>query len=203
MKLPPWAWTLWRRLESVAPDALALRLMYRRKLGRLLRLRHPQAFTEKVQWMKLHYRPPTLATLADKFTVRQYVADRIGPSCLNELLGVWDRPEDIPFDALPDRYALKVTSTSHAQLVQHRPGIARPGAGADKAGRVVEAGRLPRLARVGVQALPAARSSPRSISTKGPAKARSTTKSSASTATPGSSKRPSAGTRTCRSRSST
>ena len=45
----------------------------------------------------LYYRPPLMTQLADKFAVRPYVAERVGPHILNELYGVWDRVADLDF----------------------------------------------------------------------------------------------------------
>jgi hypothetical protein len=45
--------------------------------------------------------------LADKVRVRAYVADRGLRHLLNDLYGVWERAEQIPFEALPEAYVLK------------------------------------------------------------------------------------------------
>jgi hypothetical protein len=107
---------VWIYLEYHLPDSLALRLIYYRKLGRVLHLNHPKAFTEKMQWLKVNYRPPILQQLADKFAARSYVESKIGAGALCKMYGVWDRAEDIPYDQLPDQFALKVTSGSHTNL---------------------------------------------------------------------------------------
>ncbi len=56
----------------------------------------------------LYYRPPLMSQLADKYAVRPYVAERVGPHILNELYGAWDRVGDIDFSGLPDTFVLKV-----------------------------------------------------------------------------------------------
>ncbi len=96
------------RLRDYVPDRVILARRYRRTFGCPLNLRNPQTFNEKIYWMMLYYRPPLATTVADKYAVRAYVADRVGPHILNELYGVWDRAADIDFDALPDAFALKV-----------------------------------------------------------------------------------------------
>jgi hypothetical protein len=57
-----------------------------------------------------------MTRLADKYLSRQYVQEKLGPDVLNELYGVWDRAEDIDFDSLPDEFAIKVSSASHANI---------------------------------------------------------------------------------------
>lgn len=106
----------WIFFENTLPDPLALRLIYYRAVGKALHLNQPRTFTEKIQWLKLNYRLPIMRRLADKYDSRQYVAERLGSQVLNELYAVWDRPEDIDFGSLPDQFALKVTSASHANI---------------------------------------------------------------------------------------
>ena len=80
-------------------------------------LDHPQTFSEKIQWLKLHYHNPLLTKCADKYAVREYVEEKIGGQYLIPLLGVWDKPEDIDFDALPNAFALKVNWGSGQNII--------------------------------------------------------------------------------------
>lgn len=68
---------------------------------------HPATFNQKLQWCKVFDRNPMKAKLADKYLVREWVAEKIGQEYLVPLLGVWDRFDDIDFSRLPDRFALK------------------------------------------------------------------------------------------------
>ena len=90
------------------PDSLYLLLMYGLKTGKWLHLRNPRAFTEKIQWLKLKWRYDILTQCADKYEVRKFVKDRIGPELLKELYGVYERAEDIEINKLPDAFVLKV-----------------------------------------------------------------------------------------------
>lgn len=94
------------------PDETYLRRRYRAILGREPELERPQGFNEKLQWLKLHDRDPLYPRLADKYLVREYVAARIGAEHLIPLLGVWDAPEEIDFDALPRQFVLKCNHNS-------------------------------------------------------------------------------------------
>ena len=91
------------------PDELFLRLKYYFTMGNRLNLKHPKLFQEKIQWLKLHDRKPEYTRLVDKYAVKDYVANMIGNKYIIPTLGVWDRPEDIDFDALPDKFVLKTT----------------------------------------------------------------------------------------------
>lgn len=94
---------------SFIPDKAMIKLQYRIKLGRKLDLVNPQRYTEKLQWYKLYYRDPLMAQCVDKYEVRKYVVKQGYESILNELYGVYDDPEDIDFDRLPNQFVLKDT----------------------------------------------------------------------------------------------
>ena len=91
------------------PDAIYLKLLYRFKMGHRLDLKNPQTFTEKIQWLKLYNRKPEYTTMVDKYAVKQYVANIIGEEYIIPTLDVWDRPEDIDWDSLPNQFVLKTT----------------------------------------------------------------------------------------------
>ena len=91
------------------PDADYLKLLYRFKMGHRLELKNPQTFTEKLQWLKLYNRKPEYTKMVDKYAVKEYVANIIGEEYIIPTLGVWDKPEDIDWDSLPNQFVLKTT----------------------------------------------------------------------------------------------
>ena len=60
------------------PDKPYLEICYKIHTGKKLNLKNPQSFNEKMQWLKLYDRKPLYTTLADKYSVKKYVADIIG-----------------------------------------------------------------------------------------------------------------------------
>jgi len=90
-------------------DELYLKLMYRIKMGKPLNLRNPQTFSEKLQWLKLYNRRPEYTMMVDKYAVKEYVGSIIGSQYVIPTLGVWDRPEDIEWEKLPNQFVLKTT----------------------------------------------------------------------------------------------
>ncbi len=98
------------------PDQQYLLLRYRRNMGRPLNLDNPQAFTEKIQWLKLNWRCDILTQCADKYESRRFVKDRIGPEILKELYGVYEKPGDIDVHQLPDAFVLKVNHGSKQNI---------------------------------------------------------------------------------------
>lgn len=89
-----------------------LMMQYQVRMHRTLNLDDPQLFSEKLQWLKLNDHNPLYTQLVDKYRVRDYIAEKIGEEYLIPLLGVWDDPDDIDFDALPDQFVLKCNHNS-------------------------------------------------------------------------------------------
>jgi hypothetical protein len=111
---------------SHARQARRLRHRMRAALGYEPDFRRPRTFNERVAHRILHDRNPLIPLTTDKVTARDYVAAKVGPEILIPLLGVWDRAADIPWDALPDRFALKGSHGWQMNLlVQDKARIAR------------------------------------------------------------------------------
>ena len=89
------------------PDNIYLRIMFNHKMGRFLNLSAPKTFNEKLQWLKLYDRRPEYQTMVDKRAVKDYVTNILGKEHIIQTLSVWERPEDIDFDALPAQFVLK------------------------------------------------------------------------------------------------
>lgn len=90
-------------------DKKYVELMFWLKMGYKLNLKNPHTFSEKIQWLKLYNRRPEYTTMVDKYAVKDYVAKIIGGKYVIPTLGVWDKPEEIDWESLPDRFVLKTT----------------------------------------------------------------------------------------------
>lgn len=108
---------IYRSILRVLPTKPALYLIYFRGYKRLLNLRNPRYFGEKIQWLKLHGGLEKLGDFVDKYEVRKYVAEKIGSEHLIPVIGVYDTADEINFDALPDEFVLKCTNGSQSVLV--------------------------------------------------------------------------------------
>lgn len=104
-------------ISKIIPDKAYLKLKFRASMDRKLNLKAPKTYNEKLQWLKLYDRKPEYTQLVDKYAVKDYVARKIGPEYVIPTLGVWDRVEDIDFDALPDRFVLKCTHDSGGLVI--------------------------------------------------------------------------------------
>ena len=81
--------------------------MFYHRLGYRLNLNHPETFNEKLQWMKLHDHNPKYTEYADKYKVREHIAQVLGEEYLIPLIGVYNTPDEIPYELLPDKFVLK------------------------------------------------------------------------------------------------
>lgn len=99
------------------PDKTYVKWNYWANLKKRLNLKNPKTFNEKLQWLKLYDRKPIYTTMVDKYEVKKYVANLIGEEYIIPTLGVWDSPEEIDFDSLPDRFVLKVTHDSGGLVI--------------------------------------------------------------------------------------
>lgn len=98
-----------RKYGGWIPDKQYIQMLYYLKMGNRLNLDNPQTFSEKIQWLKLYNRRPEYTMMVDKWAVKDYVAGVIGPEYVIPTLGVWNKPEDIDFDSLPNEFVLKTT----------------------------------------------------------------------------------------------
>ncbi len=108
-------WALAFTETSIAqkiPDRLFVRLEYYACIGHILSLKNPKSFNEKIQWLKLYDHKPEYTNLVDKHEVKKIVERKIGSEYIIPELGVWDKPEEINFDVLPNEFVLKVTHDS-------------------------------------------------------------------------------------------
>jgi len=108
--------SLWASIVFHTPrfwsDRYYLKVLFRAHMGYKLNLNNPKTFSEKLQWLKLYDRKPEYTMMVDKVKAKEYVASVLGDEYVIPTLGVWDAPEKIDFDALPERFVLKCNHNS-------------------------------------------------------------------------------------------
>jgi hypothetical protein len=82
---------------------------HRASHGEYPRLVRPRTFNERILRRKVFDSRPILTQLTDKYAVRQYVTQRLGPEILPRLYCVTSNPLAIPFADLPRRFVVKPT----------------------------------------------------------------------------------------------
>ena len=92
-------------------------ILYRLRTGKKANLDCPKTFNEHILARKVFMNEDNLTQYTDKYEVRFYVEKTIGSQFLVKNFGVWENPEEIPFDKLPQQYVLKATHGSGWNII--------------------------------------------------------------------------------------
>lgn len=95
-------------LYAISPFLLA-HFRYFKLTGKILNLKNPQSFDEKLLWLSLYWRHPLKSQCTDKYAVRSYVSQNGLGNLLPNLIGVYSRSSEIDFSTLPRQFVLKCT----------------------------------------------------------------------------------------------
>lgn len=99
------------RTARLWPDKTYLRIVYYLRMGRPLNLKSPKTYTEKLNWLKVNDIHPEYSRLVDKYTVKEYVREKLGSDeNIIKTLGVWNSFDEIDFSKLPDKFVLKTNN---------------------------------------------------------------------------------------------
>lgn len=102
-------------LKGLTDEEFAKRVYKKAGLGEL-NLDSPQTFDEKIWWLKINYRDPLMVDCTDKVKVRDYVNEvRLG-HILNDIYGVYNSPEDIEWEKLPNKFYIKTNHSSATNI---------------------------------------------------------------------------------------
>ena len=104
-------------MPKLISDEKAVKKYYKKRSGKELDLSNPQTFSQKQQWYKLNAKDPLMQQAADKYAVREYIKACGHEELLNDLLGVYENPDDIDFDALPNRFVMKAAHGSGFNII--------------------------------------------------------------------------------------
>lgn len=102
-----------RQIQKIACHILGNKIMtkiyYRIIMHGKLHLNSPILFSEKICWYKLFYCPENkkIIDCADKYWVREYLEGKGLSKYLPDLIGVWNKAEEIDWKSLPNKFALK------------------------------------------------------------------------------------------------
>jgi len=96
-----------QQISKVIPDKLYLQLLYYKHFHKFINFKNPCSFNEKLQWLKLNDRKPIYTTFVDKLKMKEWLREVLGQDLTIPTLGIWDKPEDIEFEKLPNQFVLK------------------------------------------------------------------------------------------------
>ncbi len=107
------------------PQLNARTEMKRQKQTELLRpvnIKEPIYFNEKMLWLKyyLYNQSPVIAQCYNKYTVRKYVESKGLGYILNDLYGVWNNIDDIPWTNLPEEFVIKLSNGYYGHVFKHK-----------------------------------------------------------------------------------
>lgn len=105
-----------KKMKFLPPETY-IPIYYEYYLGKKLDLKNPIEFNQKIQWLKTYYHPDILTKLVDKYSVRDYVKEKVGEQYLNELIAVYDKAAQVNFDELPDQFVIKGVHGFHFNLI--------------------------------------------------------------------------------------
>ena len=83
-------------------DSTYLKIRYLLQFGKILNLKSPKTFNEKIQWLKINNRTDLHTQCADKFLVRKYVKNVIGEEYLIPLVFNTKNVNDVQPKILPN-----------------------------------------------------------------------------------------------------
>lgn len=106
-------WGVFRHFLS---DRQYICVRYWLVFGFLPNLEKPERLTEKIHWLKLYDRSELRKLVADRVSVREYVAEKIGAEYLIPVIGYYSSLTRQIWDSLPSRFVLKA---NHGSAMVH------------------------------------------------------------------------------------
>jgi hypothetical protein len=98
----------WRKLIDTDPKK-AIEMKWNRFYREPFPWKNPRTLNEKITWMEVLSDTSKWTEYTDKYEVRKHIEELGLKDILTECYGVWDRAENIDFDALPEKFVLKCT----------------------------------------------------------------------------------------------
>lgn len=95
-----------------------LKELYKDRIGNNLDIHNPKRFTEKVQWMKIYYSSPEIVRCIDKVSFKDYITEHLGEGHTAKLYKVWNEPQEVSFDGLPETCVLKSNCSSEGRNIR-------------------------------------------------------------------------------------
>ena len=103
-------------LGKYYPKKLA-EFLYHKKFNSSINWKNPLDINEKINWIAFNTDTSNWTKLADKYRVREYVKQKGYNGILTKLFGIWDSPDLIDFEKLPNKFVLKCNHDAGTTLV--------------------------------------------------------------------------------------
>ena len=93
--------------------------LYYNTFGYYINWKAPRDLNEWINWLAFNTDTAEWSRLADKYSVRDFVSEKGLADILIPFYGVWDDPNDIDFDKLPQSFVLKCNNGSGDIMIVH------------------------------------------------------------------------------------
>lgn len=114
-------WLFYKKMTSnrskKIPDDEYLKIKFLHKFHRELNLNNPHSFNEKLQWLKINDKNPLFKCLSDKIQVKNIVRREFGGDIVIPTICIWDSPDEIDLEKLPDKFVLKCSHDSGSVVI--------------------------------------------------------------------------------------
>lgn len=98
-------------------DKAYLNMIYWANFGKQINWSNPLTFNEKIQWLKLYDQNQLYTIIVDKIKMKEWIKSKIGDGYIIPTLGVWETPDEIDIDILPNKFVLKWNHDSGSIVV--------------------------------------------------------------------------------------
>ena len=106
-----------RKTCAFLPTKFVLYVDNFRTYGKVLNLKEPKYYGEKIQWIKLYGQVERLIILVDKYLVRAYIEEKIGDKYLPKIYKIYENVDEIDYEELPERFVLKLNNGSGGNII--------------------------------------------------------------------------------------
>lgn len=90
---------------------------FKLKNGYPLNLDNPKTLNEKIWWLLLNEDLSVKSRLTDKIEAKEWAKNIIGEEHISKTYEIWNTPEDINFDALPEAFVLKASHGCRMNII--------------------------------------------------------------------------------------
>jgi hypothetical protein len=104
-------------LRRMLGDETAEKVIAGPQIGYWPNIKDPSSFNEKILHRKLYTDNKKFSQLEDKYRVRTYVSNKVGEEYLPELYHVTGNASEIPFNDLPEKFAVKASHGSGWNII--------------------------------------------------------------------------------------
>lgn len=73
-------------------------------------LTNPRTFNEKLLWLAIYYKNPNYSIACDKARGKDWVGERVGYEYVVPSYGIYEDPNDIDLESLPDQFVMKANN---------------------------------------------------------------------------------------------